>query len=91
MSTDDRRERLRQQLTPRTFALVEALVRRGDLTIREISAHLGLAVTNARTRLAREVYSVHGLNIESRAHLISEFHDLFADGVEPRNEGDPSG
>lgn len=72
---DGRRARV-ARLSPRSRALVEAMVWRAELSIADIARQLGLSETNARTRLRREVYPAHGLDVESRSHLVSLYRDV---------------
>lgn len=78
----DKSARLRG-LPPRTRQLVEAVVRRPELSIVE-SAHLiGMRVHNARARL-KEAYRL--LDVEGRAHLVAEYRDTVLDHVVHESE-----
>ena len=57
------------------------LVRRPDLSVVDVARLLGLAESNARVRLHREVYPPTGLDCEGRAHLAVEYRDVV--GPEP--------
>jgi hypothetical protein len=72
---DVRRTRL-ARLSPRTRQLVEMLVRRPDLSIVDVARLIGLAESNARVRLHREVYPPSGLDCEGRGHLTVLYRDL---------------
>jgi hypothetical protein len=72
---DDRGARL-ARLRPRTRQLVEMLVRRPDLSVVDVARLIGLAESNARIRLHREVYPPSGLDCEGRGHLSALYRDL---------------
>jgi hypothetical protein len=71
---DDRRVRL-ARLSRRSRELVQLLVRRPELSIRDAAELLGIAQSNARKRLRVEVYPPSGLDVEGRTHMTSLYRD----------------